>query len=499
MSLTKVSYSMIEGEVVNVLDFGADATGATDCQPAVQAALAYLFANGKNTLYFPDGNFYFATPLTVTFTVGRSLRIVGTSCGGMTSGVVPPGGTRLQGAAGIESIILLTCPNLATPIFYGFECSNINFQQDNSIVLGAVSAIKNLVGYGPNRPFTVKNCTFTGFSKALSSDLTQAQALDPNINTGVCVALITLNSFYYNSYALYGKGLGAWINLNFVSNNCEQNFLGGIFTENLGIAAACNISDNLLEGQPNAILLDCGLAMVNIERNYFEGNTGHIVDVTCSNYNSQVRCVNNYNISAVTAKFSGCVLECDTTIPTPFITNILGKSKINYVTRFGGSETFSTISLDVNTISKLTSVTPFTVAGMGYSAVSASPEVTPIGTKNVENVSTLGSVHNVAQSVPLNGYVVFQALVRKVAGSTVYIDLLNSASVSIGNSDTGFAISVQKGDWLYVQVVIKANAASGASFNYRWISDGTIDVTDTYVYVIPAQSTIGETMICLPN
>jgi hypothetical protein len=42
MSLTKVSYSMIDGETVNVLDFGADPTGATDSTAAFQAAVATL-------------------------------------------------------------------------------------------------------------------------------------------------------------------------------------------------------------------------------------------------------------------------------------------------------------------------------------------------------------------------------------------------------------------------------------------------------------------------
>jgi len=39
MSLTKVSYSMIQGSSANVLDFGADPTGATDSTVAFQAAL----------------------------------------------------------------------------------------------------------------------------------------------------------------------------------------------------------------------------------------------------------------------------------------------------------------------------------------------------------------------------------------------------------------------------------------------------------------------------
>ena len=39
MALTKVSYSMIEGSPVNVLDYGADSTGATDSTAAIQSAI----------------------------------------------------------------------------------------------------------------------------------------------------------------------------------------------------------------------------------------------------------------------------------------------------------------------------------------------------------------------------------------------------------------------------------------------------------------------------
>ena len=60
MSLTKVSYSMITGAVVNVLDYGADSTGTTDSSAAVQAA-----TNTGNALYFPQGT-YRVTGITRT-------------------------------------------------------------------------------------------------------------------------------------------------------------------------------------------------------------------------------------------------------------------------------------------------------------------------------------------------------------------------------------------------------------------------------------------------
>ena len=52
MSLTKATYSMIQGAVANVLDYGADPTGATSSQAAFVAA----FASG-NAIYVPRGTF----------------------------------------------------------------------------------------------------------------------------------------------------------------------------------------------------------------------------------------------------------------------------------------------------------------------------------------------------------------------------------------------------------------------------------------------------------
>ena len=54
MSLTKVSYSMITGTPVNVLDFGAVGDGTTPDTTAINAAEAYAYANG-NILLFPSG------------------------------------------------------------------------------------------------------------------------------------------------------------------------------------------------------------------------------------------------------------------------------------------------------------------------------------------------------------------------------------------------------------------------------------------------------------
>lgn len=61
MSLTKVSYSMISGAPINVLDFGADATGTTTNSAAFTAALAS--SSAANVV--ASGTFKFDTGITI--------------------------------------------------------------------------------------------------------------------------------------------------------------------------------------------------------------------------------------------------------------------------------------------------------------------------------------------------------------------------------------------------------------------------------------------------
>ena len=76
MSLTKASYSMITGAPINVLDFGADPTGATDSRAAIQAALDYqgtltqslqtsggLYLGTVPAVHFPKGEYLISATL----------------------------------------------------------------------------------------------------------------------------------------------------------------------------------------------------------------------------------------------------------------------------------------------------------------------------------------------------------------------------------------------------------------------------------------------------
>lgn len=90
MSLTKVSYSMIDGAPANVLDFGAVGDGVTDDTAAINAALA-----ASNSVYIPSGS-YKVTTINLNQSVG-----VNSTGGNLIYGAgTDDAGTKIIGTAG---------------------------------------------------------------------------------------------------------------------------------------------------------------------------------------------------------------------------------------------------------------------------------------------------------------------------------------------------------------------------------------------------------------
>lgn len=87
MSLTKATYSLIEGAPVNVLDFGADPTGATDSTAAIQAAFDSIgtitagqfqeISPKGNVIFFPEGRYL----VTATLLMPSNVRMQGIGFG----------------------------------------------------------------------------------------------------------------------------------------------------------------------------------------------------------------------------------------------------------------------------------------------------------------------------------------------------------------------------------------------------------------------------------
>lgn len=69
MALTKVNHRMIDEEVINVLDFEADKTGANDSYLACQNAINQAISEGKS-IYFPSGIYKLSNRLVITGATG---------------------------------------------------------------------------------------------------------------------------------------------------------------------------------------------------------------------------------------------------------------------------------------------------------------------------------------------------------------------------------------------------------------------------------------------
>ncbi len=484
---------------------GAVADGTTDCATAISTAIERLFASNLSTLTFSNGTYYLGSMVTVNFDNQNSLRLTGTSSAATQSSGIT-GGTKIIGAASLESMFLFTKTDLTTFGLYAFEADHIAFFGDNANPDGSTSpyiALLNKVGGGPARPFNVHHCDFRGFYKAIASDLTIANAA--GLTTGICQVNITQNSFSYNDYALYGNKQAAIMDLNFSGNVSEQG--GKILTENLGLIGTVNITDNLLEGQVDAIVLNTGFINGEIRRNYFEGNTGYIINVSTSREDSRLAVGPNYYTSIganVRNMFAGMHLTYTDTVSissTYLVANQLqalstiDNTGIIYAPTTGGGITLNRYSVSVNTESK-----PGTMTDGAYKIVGGSVEETPIGPSNVLRVTSAAGLAASVLTVVAGDWVVAQAFARRVTGTgNLSLYIYNNASVSIGNESGPGIRDTSVGEWVYICRWVQATAGSAGTLKWRLLSvAGTeYDVTNVYLYKITGAPAILTTPIYL--
>lgn len=163
MSLTKVSYSMIAGEIASVLDFGADSTGAVDCGPALIAAISSLPNGGS--IFFPSGIYSLTSASGVVCSTNK-ISFVGAG----TSSIIRAKGAFATTQTPLLSISAENCSvkNLAFDND-GVSLTNIpaptggtSFDYKNNVVAISITG-KNC---------NVENCFITGYQYGISAGQT---------------------------------------------------------------------------------------------------------------------------------------------------------------------------------------------------------------------------------------------------------------------------------------------------------------------------------------
>jgi polygalacturonase len=85
MSLTKVSFSMINGSVFNVLDYGAVGDGVTPDSAAINAAILDANVKGGGVVFFPVGVY----KLNAQILLKPGVSLIGEQKGEWGAGVTP--------------------------------------------------------------------------------------------------------------------------------------------------------------------------------------------------------------------------------------------------------------------------------------------------------------------------------------------------------------------------------------------------------------------------
>jgi hypothetical protein len=139
MALTKVSYSMINGEIANVLDYGAVGDGVTDDTAAIQAAI-----NSQSAVFLPRG-VYLVDP-DVGLIVQNGTAIIGE---GKTDSFIvakPNGGTTAELAAYTKGSVIKRSFNPATANDYVSYVQLRNFALVLNHPVGSVTSTEIQIG-----------------------------------------------------------------------------------------------------------------------------------------------------------------------------------------------------------------------------------------------------------------------------------------------------------------------------------------------------------------
>lgn len=259
MSLTKVSYSMINGISVNVLDYGAHSTddagySTFDSTTAIQAAIDYVSSlKNKGTVIFPVGKYKITSAITVS-SPNVSLIGLGTPSAGpgdsfSVAGRVTRGATlRYYGSTGAALIIGID-PNGANDYLDGISVQNFRIEVDNDTPIAMQvwcaynSYFKNISIFGNKGVGTVGLQVNSGINNIFEQIFVNGQGQTAAVGYTNCVAIglkaigstggnpatTTVFRRCYFSYCNFGTSTESLYDFeDCIWESCQRGFVGAI-------------------------------------------------------------------------------------------------------------------------------------------------------------------------------------------------------------------------------------------------------------------------------
>lgn len=271
MSLTKVSYSMIQGAPANVLDYGADPTGVTECSAAFQAAIA-----AASHVYVPKGT-YRVNPINLKDNLiisgdGEASKLLANT----TTGILCSPAIGLGAATTYVEILDLG--------FDGLNSKGI-YQADP-------------LAYSSY--FYVRDCYFTkALAECIILNLIASRVESSNFGYDPGPSGTTHRHIYIRGQDAVGA------NQVFISDNHFQTAIG---TESFRAEKGTGLilADNIWEGnfaQTEGTIVCLGIQSCEIYGNYFEADTGPQIFVfgKKDGYDANLVQIHNNIIQATTA------------------------------------------------------------------------------------------------------------------------------------------------------------------------------------------------------
>lgn len=296
MSLTKVSFSMLTGAPVNVLDYGAVGNGVADDTVAIQAAIDATPSGG--CLYIPTNDYLISGTLTCNsaihilgdgYSEGGGSRLVVKSTVNNTTDILVLNGAVGGSIEGCSVIDIAIVPQSGTPGRHGIVLGNNKNQNKCTIdrVKIGIFGSSGIVNSG-------------AFSSIIQNSFI----------SGIWFNLGTDNQNILNN-TIYGPYWGVYINcvvgtntMNICGNVIVTTLTGGIYAQNVG---TLTIADNQFETQGVSTSPESSMIILDGVDWYIYNTqiTGNNFNISPGQMVRAIWCKKTINVSIYGNSFSG--------------------------------------------------------------------------------------------------------------------------------------------------------------------------------------------------